>query len=210
MRKSASPRSLSEYRIRSATPADAANIVTAFSKSSANLSAEDLNKRMAVFQDGVQIIVDAQNEKCVGFLLSEIWDFKRTRDCSDFTVRSDISSTHDYNGTELHISAVSIVDELKDTGMADFLMTTAINGLRMAYPRLRSVVAITHQGCRKSREFFAKRRFIAVDQISGFNGCAGHLLNNAIVMRKFFGLADVSMATTTLQVNLVHTDFALA
>jgi ribosomal protein S18 acetylase RimI-like enzyme len=165
---------------------------------------------LSAFPQGVQLIEDVTTEACLGFILCQIWDFKPTRDTEEFSVGREGRVQHNPSGTELHVSAVSISPDHQGRGLADYLMTTAICNLRDAFPKLRSVVILTDQNARESRHFFAKRRFIAVDQIPGFFARTGGSCRAAIVMRKFFGPADSILPELHLRECANQTDFVLA
>ena len=152
-------------------------------------SAKRIADWISLVPAGVQIIEDCVTSECHGYMLVKFWEFKRTRDPEDFCSIDAGGICHDPSGTEIHIAEIAIGAKASGTFEPHVLITHAISNLRHLNPKLRSVVVAIDQRCRSTREFFAKRRFVAVDQLPSFYVYGPRRGSPAVVLRKYFGSA---------------------
>lgn len=140
-------------------------------------------ERINIFSDGFLILSD-ENNIPVGYISSEIWNYKDKIDENDFTLEHSIKTKHDYNGNELYISSMVLSNKLKGKGWGHILLYYLIDNIRESYPNIKSVVLIVCNNWKSARKIYINKGFEEVYSIKDFFKPISNLSRDGIVMRK--------------------------
>lgn len=140
-------------------------------------------ERINTFNDGFLILSDV-NDMVVGYISSEIWNYKDKINENDFALEHSIKIKHDYNGDELYISSMVLSDELKGKGWGHILLYYLIDNIKEYYPNIKSAVLVVCTDWKHARKIYRNKGFVEIYTMKDFFKPINSLSSDGIIMRK--------------------------
>jgi [ribosomal protein S18]-alanine N-acetyltransferase len=175
------------YTFRTALPRDLNDILkveqTCFAADFCE-SASIFAERIKVFPEGF-IIMEFEGN-VMGFLCSEIWNYKENLSSKDFSLGHSIAQVHQASGNELYISSWGIAPDFRGEGLGKELFDKSLEIITQNYPKLKSTILIVSETWDKALNIYQHQGFTNIMILDEFFAYASiEMLNeNGIVMRK--------------------------
>lgn len=146
---------------------------------------EVFSNRIRAFPAGFLMLVDpSRGGISIGYICSELWEFRATVGPQSFEVNHDISTSHRREGTELYISSMTVLPALRGQGAGSFLFERCINHVRERHPIVGSVILMVNETWEHARRIYVHNGFSQIARFEGFFHPVGKESQAAIIMRK--------------------------
>lgn len=141
-------------------------------------------ERIRVFKDGFYIM--EYQGQVIGYLCSEIWNYKEKIDDSDFVLGHSIRTAHDTEGNEVYISSMGILPDFRGMGLGKLMFEEFLKYIIRKYEKIKSQVLIVSENWNNARKIYIKNGFEEVAILKNFfyHRDAPRLKENGIIMRK--------------------------
>lgn len=142
-------------------------------------------ERMNIFPEGFFIM--EYDRKIIGYLCSEIWEYKEWVEEEDFTLGHSIEKYHNQNGSELYISSMGILVNFRGIGMGKLMFEEFLRFMIRTKKSLKSVILIVSENWENARRIYSNNGFKEILIIKDFFEINKNQSDsdNGIVMRKY-------------------------
>lgn len=142
-------------------------------------------ERIEFFSEGFFLM--EYNKKVVGYLSSEIWEYKKDIDEQDFMLGHSIKKAHNINGTELYISSMGILPNFRGKELGKLMFQQFSQHILATNRNLRTKVLIVCENWRNARKIYKNNGFQEILVLKGFfkSDKREAYGENGIVMRKY-------------------------
>ncbi|WP_105616309.1 GNAT family N-acetyltransferase [Vallitalea okinawensis] len=139
-------------------------------------------ERIDVFPEGFYVI--ESNKKVIGYISTELWDYKEEIDTDQFTLGHSIKDLHNAEGNELYISSMGILPIYRGIGLGKILFNDAISKILEKSENVKSQILIVSENWGQARKIYKRNGFLEVKYIKDFLVYNNNLKEDFIVMRK--------------------------
>jgi ribosomal-protein-alanine N-acetyltransferase len=177
---------LNEFKIRKATEDDINYIMELENQGFADGIKENEKvflERINTFNDGFLLLVDKSNIP-VGYIASELWNYKNNIDDSYFKLGHSIKEKHKDDGNELYISSMVLSNKLKGKGYGHILFDYLIDNMKKSYSNLKSSILIVCDDWKKAQKIYTNKGFKKISTIEDFFEPLNASKSDGIIMRK--------------------------
>lgn len=140
-------------------------------------------ERLDVFNDGFLVLAD-EDGNVVGYICSEIWDYKDKINEKDFALNHSIIEKHDANAEEIYISSMVLSKDMKGKGWGHILFDYLIDNIKEFYPNLKSSILIVGSRWKEAQKIYFNKGFTKIGVIKDFFQPLNGVNSDAIIMRK--------------------------
>jgi ribosomal protein S18 acetylase RimI-like enzyme len=140
-------------------------------------------RRLEVFSDGV-IVVENESRHLIGYLTSEIWQFRPQPTLQSFDLGHDIALRHNPRGTELYISSMTIAPRHRGHGLGRELFNHSLAVIKQTYSQLTSCILLVNEQWQHARKIYVSEGFAEILVLEKFFRPAQGSPTNGIVMRR--------------------------
>jgi len=156
-------------------------------------SEKTFEDRMKVFGDGFLVAEIETNagKTVVGYISSELWEYSKEIQYSNFKLNHPVCETHKTGGNELYISSVAVDSAVRGKNIGKRLFEELLKTVSEKY-KLKSAVLIVNSEWKSAFEMYQKNGFEIVAEIPNFfpksEESDGREIpqRNGIIMRKRF------------------------
>jgi len=138
-------------------------------------------ERIEVFNDGFYVI--EQKDIVVGYISTELWEYKEKIDSKWFELGHSISEIHNPNGAELYISSMGVLPSYRRKGLGKILFKKSIDLIIKKYNNIESQILIVSEKWDGARKIYKQNNFFELMEIEGFFEYNNNYKENGIVMR---------------------------
>lgn len=141
--------------------------------------------RIRVFQDGFYIM--EYQGRVIGYLCSEIWDYKERINETDFVLGHSIRKIHDPKGNEVYISSMGTLPEFRGMRLGKLMFEEFSKYIIKKYKKLKSKILIVSENWHNARKIYVENGFeeIAIIKDFFYYNNVDTLKEHGIIMRKF-------------------------
>lgn len=145
------------------------------------------SERINVFPEGF-IIMEFEGN-VMGFLCSEIWNYKENLYSKDFSLGHSINKVHVSNGTELYISSWGILPDFRGKGLGKALFSKSLEMITKTCPELKGAILVVSDTWQHAITIYKEHQFAPLMLLEEFFAYSSieKLNENGIVMRKKIG-----------------------
>jgi ribosomal-protein-alanine N-acetyltransferase len=136
-------------------------------------------ERIECFSDGFFVL--ETNNKIVGYLSAEIWDYYEEINDEKFILGHSIKTSHNISGTELYISSTGILPDYRGKGLGGYIFQKSLENILKEYKKLKSIILIVSEKWNNAKTIYEKNGFTEIKIIKDFF----NYNENGIVMRNF-------------------------
>lgn len=140
-------------------------------------------ERLNVFNDGFLVLVD-ENKNILGYISSEIWNYKQQVDEKDFTLNHSIRNKHKANGDEIYISSMVLAKQMQGKGWGHILFDYLVDNIKEFYPNLKSSILIVGNTWKEAQKIYFNNGFKKIGILEDFFQTSSGESSDAIIMRK--------------------------
>lgn len=176
----------SDYKLRVATEKDIKDIMKIETSSFSLEICENEDtflERINTFSDGFYLM--EYNNSVIGYIGTEIWEYKEETDNKYFTLGHSIKETHNPNGNELYISSMGILPDFRGKGLGKVLFQDSINYIINKNKNIKSEILIVSEKWDNARKIYKKNGFCEILNVKDFFVYNNDYKENGIVMRKY-------------------------
>lgn len=162
---------------------------------------ETFLERINVFTDGFYLLRQAQDNKVVGYICTEIWEREVDNLCKtcakvnahkvdstwardDFVLGHSISTKHSNNGSNLYISSIALLPTLRGLGAGRAFFSAVIAQIAKNYPNIKNFVLLVCEEWMAARSIYQKEGFVQVAEFKDFFAVEEARLCSGLVMTK--------------------------
>jgi ribosomal-protein-alanine N-acetyltransferase len=174
-----------QFRVRKAKLKDIEAIMNIENESFAagiRENKEVMLERITTFNDGFLVLVDKEDMP-LAYISSELWDYKKDINKTEFTLGHSIVDKHKKDGQELYISSTALAQSLRGYGYGHILFEHLLNMIKRDYPNLKSSILLVSKKWSNAQKIYQNNGFIQVDCIKDFFVTTDDI-NDGIIMRK--------------------------
>ena len=141
-------------------------------------------QRIKTFKEGF-IIMEYYN-KVIGYICSELWEYREEIDKDKFTLGHLIKESHNANGDEVYISSFAILPEVRGYGLGKMMFEFFIKHITKVVKSQKSIILIVSEKWTKARKIYINYGFEEVSIINDFidNKDIEPFKEKGIIMRK--------------------------
>ena len=151
-------------------------------------------RRVEVFPSG--FILLKINDETAGYLSSEIWPFREPFESRWFELGHDISTRHEADGNELYVSSMTILPQLRGTGLGKLLFVEALTRLKKDFPTLTSCILVVNETWRNARKIYDGAEFHQIGSLPQFFMADGDDPRSGLVCRRSLRSLSDSLSKT--------------
>lgn len=174
------------YKLRLATDKDLKDIMK-IELSSFNLGIcekEDVFlERIEFFNDGFYVL--EKKDAVVGYISTEIWDYREKIDSKRFDLGHSIRKFHNQNGSELYISSMGLLPSYRGKGLGKAMFLKSMNLIVNKNSNIKSQILIVSEKWENAIKIYKQNDFIEIMKIEDFFEYSNDYKENGIVMRKY-------------------------
>lgn len=122
-------------------------------------------ERIQVFKEGF-LIMEIDGKKA-GYMTSEIWNYKKERDKSDFGINHSIKKIHNINGNELFITSFAVTPEFRNGGYGKYMFDFFIEKMIKKY-NIVCISLIVAEKWEKAIKIYLKNGFKILEKYDDF------------------------------------------
>lgn len=134
-------------------------------------------ERINTFADGFLVV--EHEDRVIGYISSEIWNYSSVIKRDDFELGHSISSTHTLSGDEIYISSFGILKEFKGIGLGKYLFDYFINYIVRKTKNPKSLILLVSENWVSAKNIYLNKGFEIITTFDNFFD-----LDNGLVMRK--------------------------
>lgn len=147
---------------------------------------ETIKERIESFADGFLVLCSKNTNTPIGYISSEIWNYKDNVSVSDFLLGHSIKDAHNIHGNEIYISSMGLLKEVRGKGAGSYLFNSLLNTINNKFPNIKSAILIVSSEWQNAQKIYLKSGFKEICKAPAFfasnnNGCC-----DGIIMRKIF------------------------
>jgi len=120
-------------------------------------SQEIYEHRIKHFPNGIRVLED--NNKILGVISSEIWNYQDNVNIDKFAINHFILERHDPCGSELYISSLAIVPEYRKLGLSKQLLDGLIHDVKKEHPIITTGILMVSEVCEYAIKLYKKFNF---------------------------------------------------
>lgn len=178
---------INDIKFRTAEKNDINYIMEIEQSSFSKIVCEDKNvfiQRIETFEKG--FIVMEYNNKVIGYICSEIWDYSEKIDEEKFTFGHLIKDIHKANGNEVYISSMGTLPKFRGHGLGKLMFEFYIKYILDFVESPKSILLVVSENWTNARKIYINNGF---KEICIFNDFIDYrnippFKENVIVMRK--------------------------
>ncbi|WP_432402254.1 GNAT family N-acetyltransferase [Wukongibacter sp. M2B1] len=143
-------------------------------------------ERINVFPKGF-FIMEYGNE-VIGYLSSEIWEYKDDIAEKDFILGHSIKESHRDKGNELYISSMGVIPKYRGNKLGKLMFEEFSKYILALNKSLRTIILIVSEKWTRARKIYKNNGFkeiLEIERFFGYNKQYGYN-EDGIVMRKYF------------------------
>jgi len=140
-------------------------------------------ERIEIFNDGFLVLTD-EDSKILGYISSEIWDYRLQVDEKDFALNHSIRSKHKDSGDELYVSSMVLSKQMQGKGWGHILFDYLVDTIKEFYPNLKSSILIVGTKWKEAQKIYFNKGFLEIGVIKDFFQPLSGENSDAIIMRK--------------------------
>jgi len=142
-------------------------------------------ERMQVFPQGFFIM--EYDRKVIGYLTSEIWEYKSCIDEKYFMLDHSIKEVHNINGTELYISSMGILPDFRGKELGKLMFQNFSDYILTINKNLKTKILIVCESWKNARKIYISNDFKEILVLKDFfkSNKQKPYSESGIVMRKY-------------------------
>ncbi|MTI71599.1 MAG: GNAT family N-acetyltransferase [Firmicutes bacterium] len=139
-------------------------------------------ERIRIFNDG--FLVATLNNKVIGYICSELWNFNDDLNIDAFRLGHSISECHINNGNELYISSMGLLKEYRGFGYGSNMFNFLINKHKSNSNKIKSVILLVSYEFKKAKQMYEKQGFRELFEVKSAFRFNSNNVQSGLVMRK--------------------------
>lgn len=129
-------------------------------------SEDTFMERISIFSDGFRIM--EHNNEVIGYICSEIWNYKERVEIDSFTLGHSIKEKHNSKGKEVYISSMGLLSAYRGQGLGRLMFEDFMRYIKGMFPNIQSAILIVSEKWISARKIYESNGYKNIKTLKNF------------------------------------------